>query len=29
MIFIVDLNRDLNQLFKSFNLSRANPAQNI
>ena len=26
MIFIVDLNRDLNQWFKSFDLNRDNPA---
>ena len=29
MIFIVDLNRDLNQWFKSFDLNRANPAVQI
>ena len=27
MIFVVDLNRDLNQLFKSFDLNCANPAE--
>ena len=27
MIFIVDLNRDLNQWFKSFDLNRANPVR--
>jgi len=29
MIFIVDLNRDLNQWFKSFDLNRANPVRDI
>jgi len=29
MIFIVDLNHDLNQWFKSFDLNHNNPAKNV